>query len=165
MTYSTFLFDLDGTLTDPFVGITRSIQYALDKMGAADIPEAAELRWCIGPPLWESFGVLLNTGDRALQDRAVGYYRERYTTEGLFENTLIEGIDGLISELAGEGRKLFVATSKPHTYATRIVEHFGLLPHFGKVYARKRPISWPLFSRKRGLRPPIASWLATASTT
>lgn len=134
MTYSTILFDLDGTLTDPFVGITRSIQYALDKMGTTEIPEAADLRWCIGPPLWESFGALLNTDDRAVQDRAVAFYRERYTTEGLFENTLIEGIDRLVSDLAGQGRKLFVATSKPHSYAAKIVEHFDLLPHFGKVY-------------------------------
>ncbi|WP_346909653.1 HAD hydrolase-like protein [uncultured Roseibium sp.] len=134
MTYSTLLFDLDGTLTDPFVGITRSIQHALERMGAAHIPEAEDLRWCIGPPLWESFGVLLDSDDRAVQDRAVAFYRERYTTEGLFENTIIEGVERLVADLEASGRRMFVATSKPHTYAARIIEHFGLLPHFGKVY-------------------------------
>jgi len=134
MTYSTLLFDLDGTLTDPFVGITRSIRYALEKMGASRIPEAEDLRWCIGPPLWESFGVLLETEDRTVQDRAVAFYRERYTTEGLFENTIIEGIERLVADLEESGRRMFVATSKPHAYAARIIEHFGLLPHFGKVY-------------------------------
>ncbi|SHM06646.1 HAD family hydrolase [Roseibium suaedae] len=133
MTFSTVLFDLDGTLTDPFTGITRSIQYALEKMGTP-VPEAAELKWCIGPPLWESFAVLLNTADRALQDQAVAFYRERYTREGLFENTLISGISELVGGLAAKGCKLFVATSKPHAYAGKIVEHFSLMPHFSKVY-------------------------------
>lgn len=134
MVYSTLLFDLDGTLTDPFVGITRSIQYALEKMGASDIPAAEELRWCIGPSLWESFAVLLDTADRMLQDQAVSYYRERYTSEGLFENSIIDGIERLVADLEESGRRLFVATSKPQAYAMRIVEHFDLLPHFGKVY-------------------------------
>lgn len=133
MSYETVLFDLDGTLTDPFEGITRSIQYALERMGAP-VPDAQELRWCIGPPLWESFSVLLNTDDRAIQDQAVAYYRERFTVTGLFENTLIEGIDEVVRSLADDGRRLFVATSKPHAYAGKIVEHFGLMPYFGKVY-------------------------------
>lgn len=129
----TVLFDLDGTLTDPFEGITRSIQYALGKMGAA-VPEAAELRWCIGPPLWDSFAVLLKTQDRAVQDRAVGFYRERYTATGLFENTLIDGIPECLEALRAAGLDLHVCTSKPHAYAGKIVDHFGLRPHFGKVY-------------------------------
>lgn len=133
MSYQTVLFDLDGTLTDPFEGITRSIQYALERMGAP-VPDAQELRWCIGPPLWESFSVLLNADDRAIQDQAVAYYRERFTVTGLFENTLIEGIDEVVRSLAEDGRRLFVATSKPHAYAGKIVEHFGLMPYFGKVY-------------------------------
>ncbi|WP_269581620.1 HAD family hydrolase [Roseibium sp. Sym1] len=133
MPFTTVLFDLDGTLTDPFDGITRSIQYALEKMGAPAVA-AEELRWCIGPPLWDSFRVLLDTQDRGELDRAVAYYRERYTATGLYENTLIKGIPGLLRTLAGAGTRLHVCTSKPHTYAGKIVEHFGLLPYFGKVY-------------------------------
>ena len=133
MAYTTILFDLDGTLIDPFVGITRSIQYALERMGGP-VPEAEALQWCIGPPLWDSFEVLLNTSDKGELDRAVAFYRERFTVDGLYENTLIEGIDALVSSLSAVGRKLFVATSKPHAYAGKIVEHFGLMSHFGKVY-------------------------------
>lgn len=133
MTPTTFLFDLDGTLTDPFEGITRSIKHALGKMGAA-VPDEEDLRWCIGPPLWDSFAVLLGTDDRQEQDRAVGYYRERYTVSGLFENTLIEGIPDLLQDLVRAGHQLHVCTSKPHAYAGTIVEHFGLRPFFGTVY-------------------------------
>lgn len=134
----TVLFDLDGTLTDPFVGITRSIQYALEKLGAP-VPAAEELGWCIGPPLWESFAVLLGQDgetldDKALLDRAVALYRERYTSVGLYENELIAGIAPLVEALAGAGLTLYVATSKPHAYAGKIVEHFGLMPQFCKVY-------------------------------
>jgi len=133
MPYKTLLFDLDGTLTDPFDGITRSIQYALEKMDAP-VPEAKDLHWCIGTPLWESFEVLLNTGDRSVQDRAVAYYRERYTVSGLYENTLIDGITNLLEALRKAGLDLHVCTSKPHAYAGKIVEHFDMMPHFGKVY-------------------------------
>ena len=133
MAYSTVLFDLDGTLTDPFDGITRSIQYALDKLGAP-VPDAEDMHWTIGPPLWESFEVLLKTDDRAKLDEAVALYRERYTVIGLFENTLINGIAEVLQELCEAGFKLHVCTSKPHAYAGKIVEHFELTPHFGTVY-------------------------------
>lgn len=133
MPITTALFDLDGTLTDPFEGITRSIQYALEKMGASAVA-ADDLRWCIGPPLWESFRVLLGTQERPELDKAVAFYRERYTETGLFENTLIDGIPELLQELVGAGTRLHVCTSKPHAYAGKIVEHFGLSPYFGKVY-------------------------------
>lgn len=133
MTISTILFDLDGTLTDPFEGITRSIQYAVEKMGG-QAPDTEDLRWCIGPPLWDSFKVLLGTEDKALLDQAVAYYRERYTVTGLFENSLIEGIPELLSALRRDGFVLHVCTSKPHSYAGRIVEHFGLMGFFGTVY-------------------------------
>ncbi|WP_417694520.1 HAD family hydrolase [Roseibium sp.] len=133
MSLSAALFDLDGTLTDPFEGITRSIQYALEKM-QVHVPAAEELRWCIGPPLWESFEKLLGTTDRSVQDQAVAFYRERYRKTGLFENVLIEGIDTVVRDLHGAGVKLYVATSKPHAYAGTIVEHFGLLPFFNHVH-------------------------------
>jgi len=133
MAPTTVLFDLDGTLTDPFEGITRSIQYALGKMGAG-VSAAEELRWCIGPPLWDSFKVLLGTEDKSELDRAVAFYRERYTVTGLFENTLIDGIPELLAGLREAGAQLHVCTSKPHAYAGKIVEHFGLMRYFGKVY-------------------------------
>lgn len=133
MSVSTVLFDLDGTLTDPYEGITRSIRHALTKMGGS-APESDDLRWCIGPPLWESFAVLLGTDDKRELDRAVAFYRERYTETGLFENTLIEGIPDVLSKLQAAGMTMHVCTSKPHAYAGRIVEHFGLMKFFGKVY-------------------------------
>ncbi|KZM48612.1 HAD family hydrolase [Labrenzia sp. OB1] len=133
MPFTTLLFDLDGTLTDPFAGITSSLLYALEKM-SKPLPEADELRWCIGPSLWESFRVLLGTDDRSRLDEAIGFYRERYTDTGLFENTLIDGIPETLDRLTASGHRLHVCTSKPHVYAVRIVEHFGLMPYFGKVY-------------------------------
>ncbi|MCX2722420.1 HAD hydrolase-like protein [Roseibium salinum] len=129
----TALFDLDGTLTDPFDGIVRSIQFAMEKMGRF-APPAEDLRWCIGPPLWDSFKVLLETDEKGRLDHAVAFYRERYTVTGLFENALIEGIPLALEQLQSAGIRLHVCTSKPHAYAGKIVEHFGLMPYFGKVH-------------------------------
>ena len=128
----TVFFDLDGTLTDPKIGITTSIQYALAKFDMA-VPTQDELTWCIGPPLHATFKALLGTSD-ADADRAVGFYRERFADVGLFENTLYAGIEDVLTAVAANGRRLFVATSKPHVFADRIIDHFGLRPHFGRVF-------------------------------
>jgi phosphoglycolate phosphatase len=127
----TIFFDLDGTLTDPKIGITGSIQYALGRLGVP-VPTQDELTWCIGPPLRASFVALLGGEDDA--DRGVELYRERFGTIGLFENTLYDGIVPVLAALHGSGRQLFVATSKPHVFADRIVDHFGLRQYFTRVF-------------------------------
>lgn len=129
----TALFDLDGTLTDPKPGITRCIQHALAALGC-EVPREEELLWCIGPPLQESFPRLLGTAEKACVDRAISHYRERFSTVGLFENELYPGVIEALQELRRAGLRTFVATSKPRVFALRIVEHFGLLPHFDGVY-------------------------------
>jgi len=127
---NTIFFDLDGTLTDPKIGITRSIQYALERLGVP-VPEMDDLLWCIGPPLRASFVRLL---DEARADAAVDLYRERFGDIGLYENDLYEGISETLLVLRNADKRLFVATSKPHVYAQRIVEHFGIGEHFGRVF-------------------------------
>ena len=131
MNNRTVFFDLDGTLTDPKPGIVGSIQYALDALGAR-VPEPEELLWCIGPPLKSSFEILLD--DPALSDSAVALYRERFSEKGLFENRVYEGIEAMLSELRAQGATLHVATSKPHVFASRIIEHFGLSAYFDRVF-------------------------------
>jgi phosphoglycolate phosphatase len=127
------LFDLDGTLTDPFVGITRSVQYAMEKLGRP-MPAADDLRWCIGPPLKLAMHRLLDTDDEQAADEAVRLYRERYSTVGKFENTLIDGIPGVLAGLVDEGYFLSVATSKLKTYAGDIIDHFDLRRYFAVVH-------------------------------
>jgi phosphoglycolate phosphatase len=127
----TIFFDLDGTLTDPKPGITRSIQYALERLGRP-VPTVDDLVWCIGPPLHASLRKL--TGRDALADRALLLYRERFADIGLFENEVFAGIEETLSALASSGRRMFVATSKPAVYAERIVDHFGLRPYFERVF-------------------------------
>ncbi len=125
-------FDLDGTLTDPKIGITRSIQYALDKLGHHTIPTEDELTWCIGPPLRASFTKLLGSEDSS--DLAVSLYRERFADIGIYENSIYADIADILTALARPGRRLFVATSKPGVFAERIIDHFGLRDHFERVF-------------------------------
>ena len=127
----TIFFDLDGTLTDPKIGITRSIQYALERLGR-DVPEQDELTWCIGPPLHASFVKLLD--EIHLADRALLLYRERFSEIGMFENAVYAGIEATLASLTDVSRRLFVATSKPHVYASRIIEHFRLGSYFEHVF-------------------------------
>jgi phosphoglycolate phosphatase len=126
----TVFFDLDGTLTDPMVGITSSIQFALEQLGA-EVPEANELLWCIGPPLLENFQTLVGH-DRAAA--AVVHYRERFSREGLYENTPYSGIHDALSALQSGGVRLCVASSKPHVYVRQILEHFELIQYFSDVF-------------------------------
>jgi phosphoglycolate phosphatase len=130
-TEATLFFDLDGTLTDPKPGITGSIQYALERLGR-EVPSKDELAWCIGPPLRASFVMLL--GGEEFADRAVALYRERFGDVGLFENSVYPEIAGVLAKLSQSGFRMFVATSKPHVFARRIIDHFGLNPHFEHVF-------------------------------
>ena len=128
----TIFFDLDGTLTDPKPGITRSIQHALQELEHPAIPSEDELTWCIGPPLRSSFVKIL--GGEHDADRAVSLYRERFSDIGLYENARYEGIVEVLTKLGSSGHRLFVATSKALVFADRIVDHFGLRPHFERVF-------------------------------
>ncbi len=127
------LFDLDGTLTDPREGITRSIAHALERMGIAP-PPLEELTFAIGPPLRASLAQLIGDDSPLAVERAIGFYRERFADVGLFENSLYDGIGEALGALAGTGALLIVATSKPGVYARRIVEHFELGRHFVEVH-------------------------------
>lgn len=124
-------FDLDGTLSDPKVGITRSIQYALDKLGH-ECPAEEKLLWCIGPPLIDSFEKILGAHHLALQ--AVELYRQRFGDTGLFENCVYGGIEQALADLGQAGHRLFVATSKPTIFANRILGHFKLDHFFEHVF-------------------------------
>jgi phosphoglycolate phosphatase len=126
------LFDLDGTLTDPGEGIIRCIQYALEKLGG-EVPPAVELHSCVGPPLSESFARLLSK-DNEIIDKAIDFYRERYSTTGIFENALYPGIPRALGELRAQGWRLYIATSKPYVFARRVAEHFEIATAFHEIY-------------------------------
>jgi len=123
-------FDLDGTLTDPATGITRSIQYAMEQLGV-DAPQAGELTWCIGPPLLASLETLVG---KTRAGRALFHYRERFSDVGWQENVPYPGVAETLACLKDLGLSLYVATSKPTVYAQRIIDHFGLGPFFLRVY-------------------------------
>ena len=129
--YDIILFDLDGTLTDPKPGITKSVQYALQKMGIVE-EDLEKLTTFIGPPLVTSFKEFYNMShDEANQ--ALQYYREYFSTVGLYENAVYDGMKQLLIQLRSQGKTLFVATSKPTTFSIQILEHFGMSHFFKEV--------------------------------
>jgi phosphoglycolate phosphatase len=133
MQCNTIIFDLDGTVTDPVQGITRSIRYALDKL-ERPAPAVADLHWCIGPPLLESFRILLGHNYSDLAGQALTYYRERFSQTGLFENQVYPQIPELLKQLANTKLSVMIATSKPGVYAVDIIDHFGLSAYFARIY-------------------------------
>ena len=126
--YRHILFDLDGTLTDPFEGITNSVVHALKRYNI-EVTDKRELRSFIGPPLVESFMKYFNFTEADAKN-AVEVYREHFGTKGLFENELYEGIPNMLSELKSRGKTVNMATSKPEVYARRIAEHFDIAKYF-----------------------------------
>ncbi|MCC8161574.1 MAG: HAD family hydrolase [Lachnospiraceae bacterium] len=125
------LFDLDGTLTESGEGITKSVQYALEKMGKPEA-DAAKLRVFIGPPLIEQF-MEYSGMSRTEAEEAVVYYRERYATIGIFENRPYPGIEEMLKILKEKGNTLVVASSKPEFYVLKILEHFHIRDYFDEV--------------------------------
>ncbi|MGF9965880.1 HAD family hydrolase [Bacillus rhizoplanae] len=129
--YTTFLFDLDGTLTDPKEGIVNSIIYALRKMGI-DEQNNKKLLSFIGPPIQHSFASIYGMDEKQVAE-AVRYYREYFQDKGMFENHVYEHIPNVLQDLKNVGKRLFVATSKPTTFAKQILEHFQLAHYFEEI--------------------------------
>ena len=128
------LIDLDGTLTDPKVGITTSARYGLEKIGHP-ISDEINIDWIIGPPLKASLAKILNVeADHVLAEQALMGYRERFAVQGLYENHVFEGVAETLAELKRRGYRLFVATAKPTVYAKQILEHFDLAQYFTDIY-------------------------------
>ena len=122
------LFDLDGTLTDPKEGITRSVQYALRYFGIEE-PDLGKLEPFIGPPLIDSFKEFYGlSGEQAL--KAVEVYRERFAPIGVLENKIIPGTEQMLRHAREKGIHLAVASSKPHVFVHQILRHFKIEEYF-----------------------------------
>ena len=126
------LFDLDGTLTDPFLGITRSVAYSLKSFGI-EVDDLETLKPFIGPPLDVSFREYYHMGE-AQSWKAVEKYREYFSKKGLFENKVYEGMEDFLQSLLNMDMKLYVCTSKPEVFAKEILDHFSLTPYFTGIY-------------------------------
>jgi phosphoglycolate phosphatase len=128
MSWDIILFDLDGTLTDPKVGITTCAAYGLNQFGI-EVEDLDTLTKFIGPPLIDSYMEYYGL-TRQQAEQAIVKYRERYGEVGWSENIPYTGIHELCAKLKAAGKKLLVATSKPEGPAVRIMEHFGLAQYF-----------------------------------
>ena len=128
MKYTTVLFDLDGTLTDPGEGITNSVMHSLKYYGIEET-DRAKLYKFIGPPLWESYEVFFGfSHEKAIE--AVEHYREYYKVKGIYENLLYDGVKDMLEALYNKGVKILVATSKPETFAKIILDYFDIAKYF-----------------------------------
>lgn len=124
------LFDLDGTLTDPALGITNSVKYSLEKFGIE--AERQELYKFIGPPLVDSFMEFYGFDyEKAVE--ALRLYREYFSVKGIFENSIFDGVEEMLKNLKANGKKVILATSKPEKYAIQILEHFKIEKYFDFV--------------------------------
>ena len=131
MAYKNYLFDLDGTLTDPAEGITNSLMHAQRGLGMP--VSAREALFCfIGPPLIPMFKSEWGLDD-AKANEALLYYREYFSTKGLYENEVYPGIETMLRHLKEAGARVYVASSKPEPFCEKILEHFSLLPYFNGV--------------------------------
>jgi len=128
MKYKSILFDLDGTLTDSGLGITKGVQYALQKFDIK-VNDLQLLQKFIGPPLTDSFVEYYNFS-KENSALALKYYREYYSKSGIFENELYMGINDLLDKLLLIKCDLYIATSKPTTYAKKVCDYFDITKYF-----------------------------------
>lgn len=123
--------DLDGTITNPAEGITKCLEYALNRFGI-EVEDRASLEQFIGPPLRQSFKEGFGFDDEKATE-AIAAYRERFRPIGLFENEVYDGMENALQMLKEAGKVLIVATSKPEDMAKKILEHFGLDGYFDDI--------------------------------
>ena len=129
--YQYIFFDLDGTLSDPGIGITNSVMYALKKWNI-EVADRSELYKFIGPPLVDSFEKYYGFSKEEAE-QAVVYYREYFREKGLYENTIYDGSEKLLSDLKASGKKVVLATSKPQEFAEIILKYFQIDRYFDVV--------------------------------
>ena len=129
--YNNILFDVDGTIIDPKEGITKSVQYALEKFNIK-INDLKELECFIGPPLYESFKNYYDFNDDDIE-LAVKYYREYYKEIGIYKNYLYEGIIEVFKELKRKNKRLIIATSKPTSFTEKILKDYDIYKYFDFV--------------------------------
>ena len=129
--YKAILFDLDGTLTESGEGITKSVQYALGKLGKPE-EDLEKLKVFIGPPLMEQFMKYADLDEETAR-KAVEYYRERYSEKGIFENRPYPGVEDMLKELKRKKYLLTVASSKPEYYVKQILDYFQLTGYFDEI--------------------------------
>ena len=129
--YDIVLFDLDGTLTDPGMGITNSVAHALRRWGI-EVPPRSELYKFIGPPLADSFAKYYGFSMEDAE-KSVEYYREYFRDKGLYENEIYPGAEEMLKRLKAEGKKVVLATSKPEEFAKRILSYFKIDGYFDFV--------------------------------
>ena len=126
--FQNILFDLDGTLTDPGLGITNSVMHALRKH-QIEVADRRELYAFIGPPLKDSFMKYYGFSEEDAV-RAIDEYREYFRPRGIYENEVYPGVPELLQTLKENGRRLILATSKPDEFSIEIMKHFGLYEYF-----------------------------------
>lgn len=125
--YDIILFDLDGTLTDSSQGIINSIVYALGKLNIS-VENTDDLRRFLGPPLHDSFKEFGLNDDEIKS--AITFYRERFSTKGIYENQVYDGIIPMLKELKKNGKRIILATSKPQKFTDIIMKYFELDKYF-----------------------------------
>ena len=126
--FEVVLFDLDGTLTESGIGITRSVAHSLRKYGIEETDQA-KLDLFVGPPLIDSYMRYYGfSREQAVQ--AVEFYREYYAVTGIFENRVYDGVIPMLQALQRAGKTCILSTSKPEHYAVQILDHFGLASYF-----------------------------------
>lgn len=126
--YQYLLFDLDGTLTDSGEGIINCVKYALEKLGIIE-NDTEKLKVFVGPPLQESFQKVYGFDEETTKE-AVAFYRERFKTIGMFENSVYEGIPELLKTMKKYGKMNLIASSKPEVFVKTILEHFHIAQYF-----------------------------------
>ena len=129
--YTAILLDLDGTIVDSAPGIIDTLKRTFVAL-ELPVPSDAELLLWVGPPILESFRDRAGMSD-AQQARALEVYRAQYLDQGAYDSTLFPDMGTFVAELGSSPLPLSLATSKPETPATLMLEHFTIAHHFDVI--------------------------------
>jgi phosphoglycolate phosphatase len=131
MKYKDIFFDLDGTIIDSSKGVMECLNKTLQKYGYSFDDEYLKSK-IIGPPLYKG---LSDIGIKDNMEKIVFEFRKCYKRDGVYQNTLYEGIKSVLEEL--KKYNLYIITSKPQQFAEIILKEHNIDKYFKVIDGAK----------------------------
>ena len=122
--YSTYIFDLDGTLLDTLNDLYQSVNYAMNECGFP-LHTLEDVRRFVGNGVRMLMIRAIPDGDKNPRfEEAFDIFRKHYLQHSLDTTRPYPGIEEMLSQLKKRGKRLAVVSNKLDVATKELISHF-----------------------------------------